>query len=469
VYKRQVQGGAIYNAGILTITNSTFVDSGDGDVEGVSIFNAPLAGGSGGVTLQNTVIVSEDTTAECVEVGLTSITTIHSLVDDGTCAATLSGDPGLSDEIDNVAFGPIFSPLPGSVLINAGDDSVCPSDDASGLNRPQGLICDIGAVEFVDETAPEVTNVTLNNDNLTVCESLPDAYVQNVGLVFSEAMLGADDPMNYWITYAGQDQGFDDPFNADNIQLDFITAILSGTNDNPLVTLGLNQTLPNGLYRLEVSDGLTDVYSNEVNADNDFGYQFRIDNGNIFINSHYDNCGGVEINDFWLYETSGPNGSKSNDAIFTPSDTDVQGSPVSGSVRIDTSDVSTTYEVSQCQNIQTVAPVTISSRFVLEEAGPLEARKGDTNIDLTYQCTTWAESDCMGQQLDLRSQGLQSVGNTANPTEIAIRINGLNPNAESIECTVQIQPNSESEFQVLLDAIRLVFEDLIFANGFEQE
>lgn len=65
------------------------------------------------------------------------------------CTRVLTGDPRLGTLADNGGFTPTMRPETGSVAIDSGT-CVGPSFDQRAAPRPQGIACDIGAVEFVD-------------------------------------------------------------------------------------------------------------------------------------------------------------------------------------------------------------------------------------------------------------------------------------------------------------------------------
>ena len=75
---------------------------------------------------------------------------INSVIEDGSCFATLSGDPMLGDLIEREDGSPPYYPLiEGSPAIDAADSEHCQDTDIIGTERPQGAGCDIGAYEWV--------------------------------------------------------------------------------------------------------------------------------------------------------------------------------------------------------------------------------------------------------------------------------------------------------------------------------
>lgn len=136
-------GSAIANDGPLTVTNSTFSNNvGYGDV---AIFND-----DGTVLLENSIVVSNSQSG---------MNCYGSVTDGGgnlsypdTSCFGINQDPLLGPLQDN--GGPTFTMAPGlgSPAIDAAVDAICAMDpvnnlDQRGVVRPQGLHCDIGAVE----------------------------------------------------------------------------------------------------------------------------------------------------------------------------------------------------------------------------------------------------------------------------------------------------------------------------------
>ena len=75
---------------------------------------------------------------------------IGNLIADGSCFATLTGDPMLGELVEPEDLSPPYYPLlEGSPAIGAADREYCPATDILGTRRPQGARCDIGAYEWV--------------------------------------------------------------------------------------------------------------------------------------------------------------------------------------------------------------------------------------------------------------------------------------------------------------------------------
>ena len=145
-------GGGIVNYGTLNLTNSTL--SGN---------SAPLTGGGGIANMEsmaflhfaNTIIANSPSGGDCINEWSGAISTnTNNLVEDGSCAASLSGDPMLADLADNGGPTWTMALLAGSPAFDAGDDATCAAEpvsgkDQRGVTRPQGAHCDIGAYEKV--------------------------------------------------------------------------------------------------------------------------------------------------------------------------------------------------------------------------------------------------------------------------------------------------------------------------------
>lgn len=176
-------GGGLYNAaGTLIITNSTL--SGNLANNGGGIFNDDqsdigeenaltiitnstlsknlMAGGGGTIhnyrgvlTLMNTIIADSLIGDDCYNDG-GNLTLINALIEDGSCNPPWSGDPKLAPLADNGGPSQTHALLPGSVAIDAGNDSICAADPVKGVDQrgeprfgsSAGNHCDIGAYEY---------------------------------------------------------------------------------------------------------------------------------------------------------------------------------------------------------------------------------------------------------------------------------------------------------------------------------
>jgi CSLREA domain-containing protein len=163
-----INGGGIANEGSLIVTNSTLsgnsaTTAGGGIANGgyLLALNSTLSGNSasngGGIinytTLNyaNTIIANSTSGGDCYNDGGTMGLNNTNLVENGSCSATLSGDPKLGALANNGGPTQTMALLAGSPAIDAGNNAVCSADpdnlDQRGVTRPQGSRCDIGAYE----------------------------------------------------------------------------------------------------------------------------------------------------------------------------------------------------------------------------------------------------------------------------------------------------------------------------------
>lgn len=181
--KARLDGGGVQNTGFMSVTNSTVAFNSTGgrgggiDTTGeLTLASSTLAGNraiSGGglvnshaaTTLTNTLIAGNraagSTTAPTADCRM--ITPIpgasHTLVGRGTgCPTGGSGNLTISpatvfvtvlerELADNGGPTRTLALRPGSPAIDAGDTASCPATDQRGIERPQGVACDIGAFE----------------------------------------------------------------------------------------------------------------------------------------------------------------------------------------------------------------------------------------------------------------------------------------------------------------------------------
>ena len=144
-------GGAFNEAGIIgtaiiTLTNVTLKDNGATD--GGGVYNANDAHDF--VFLKNTIIADSLSGGNCKGKAFTA--SKYSLSSDGTCAlagvGNLNSTPAQLNLLANNG-GPTRThlPKPASPAVDGVGGNDCPSSDQRGVLRPQGLSCDIGAVE----------------------------------------------------------------------------------------------------------------------------------------------------------------------------------------------------------------------------------------------------------------------------------------------------------------------------------
>jgi CSLREA domain-containing protein len=173
-------GGAIANesTGLLSLTNAT-ISTNITPGLGAGIYNL---GATGNVTVRNTIVADGCAGAAAPAVASQG----HNLDTGATCGFAALGDLNNRDPM----LGPLannggstglqtMALLTGSPAIDAGDNAACPITDARGVSRPQGPLCDIGAVEYAppvltlrSATGTGASGTTLNG---TVNPNLRDA------------------------------------------------------------------------------------------------------------------------------------------------------------------------------------------------------------------------------------------------------------------------------------------------------
>jgi len=145
---RAYAGGGIYSWGNdLIVTNSTF--SGNRANEGGGIYQASFGAG----TLKNTIIANSSMGDNCSGLFVNGGGNLS--YPDTSCPG-INADPMLGPLQDN--GGPTWTMAlgEGSAALDAGDDVICAAPpvnnlDQRGVTRPQGIHCDIGAFEQIQE------------------------------------------------------------------------------------------------------------------------------------------------------------------------------------------------------------------------------------------------------------------------------------------------------------------------------
>jgi hypothetical protein len=482
------EGGVIHNRGDATFIHSTMVDSGDGDVpfgNTISVF-----GVNASTTLINSVISSPSAQSECNS-STDGLTVINTFIDDGSCTATFSGDAMLDvwQSIPSRGFvgdsSYVIPPLAGSPLVNAADAVACVANDALGTVRPQGIGCDIGAIELTDDVAPAITQVQFNDQAITACDQLSENTLNALHITFSERMeetelLSSD---NYDLIYAGPDFNFDIKLTppdrgSDDVFLSFNSIVSDGHATNPTVSLDVSQDLEDGLYMLFVYSDLIDEFFNPLNEGQTEELMFRIDQGNLLVNGHFDDCDQASIIDNgWTYQVTADR-DHTEDTVagltdFSGNFYDINASFFSGSVEVQTQSSSQSYEMYQCADLDPGLfdlPLELSAYLRAETGGPAprqtEEVAGDQLAQLSWSCQLFDQAACMGNFLTLLtdSHGLFDLNDTqlfSSAWYIA------DPQALSVQCQLGFTPIQDNQISVLADGIRLQQADLIFENGFE--
>jgi hypothetical protein len=162
-------GGGIHNEGTLTVTNSTI--SGNDALSGggihnegtLTVTNSTISGNSGGgidhnhgtLTLAHSILASNGRDCQARADFTTVIDGGYNIVQDGSCISaptSFEADPLLGPLADNGGPTMTHALLPGSPAIDAIPQGIsgCGTtiiNDQRGVTRPQGSACDIGAYE----------------------------------------------------------------------------------------------------------------------------------------------------------------------------------------------------------------------------------------------------------------------------------------------------------------------------------
>jgi hypothetical protein len=177
-------GGMLNDSSSPALTNVTLVGN-----------SAPAGGGMwnnyGNPQIRNTIFWSNSAPNPGADILNTSSapTVTDSIVQNGCpaasiCANIIVTDPKLGT-LGNFGGATLTIPLlAGSSAIDTGNDAVCPPTDQRGVTRPQGDHCDIGAYEYPDTIAPNITSITRLNPSPT--------NLASVGFVitFTESVTG---------------------------------------------------------------------------------------------------------------------------------------------------------------------------------------------------------------------------------------------------------------------------------------
>jgi hypothetical protein len=153
-------GGGISNVtSSPTLTNVTFSGN-SADSAGGGMSNTD----SSNPQIRNTIFWGNTAVNAGAQIYNSSSTPVvsDSVVQDGcpagsTCTNIITGDPLLGALGNYGGFTQTIPLLTGSSAIDKGYDVICTATDQRGIERPQGIYCDIGAYEY--EQAPSVKSI----------------------------------------------------------------------------------------------------------------------------------------------------------------------------------------------------------------------------------------------------------------------------------------------------------------------
>jgi uncharacterized repeat protein (TIGR01451 family) len=127
----------------IIINNSTIVFNNDSGLNGAGFGGLGLIRNS--IIFGNLNIATPDDVRRFRSGGNNVVGVFPDWFDEET---DITGDPLLGPLQDNGGFAPTHALMANSPAINAGNSASCEATDQNGVERPQGEICDIGAVEY---------------------------------------------------------------------------------------------------------------------------------------------------------------------------------------------------------------------------------------------------------------------------------------------------------------------------------
>jgi len=216
--------------GTVILNNTTVSGNTGGDGSGIYIFTATVIlnnstisfnqglgynNYAGHVTIQNTIVAGNGTGSDCRNYMGGTTSKGYNLIGNGSyCSFTaITGDivgdisnpidPRLSPLRDNGGLTLTHALLGGSPAINAGNSATCLSVDQRGIGRPQGTLCDIGAIEYQPGNIPESISVLQGSSQVVglnavvqqnlaaVVTDVSGAGVPGVTVTFTAPLTGA--------------------------------------------------------------------------------------------------------------------------------------------------------------------------------------------------------------------------------------------------------------------------------------
>ncbi|RBP50599.1 choice-of-anchor Q domain-containing protein [Arenicella xantha] len=143
------RGGGINSYGSTVILNQTTLSANSAATGGAGIVASHGFNDTGTLTLNNSIIANS-AGGDCYyrRTSAPVIIDSASIIEDGSCNANRSGDPGLLRLANNGGPTQTHALAANSMAINTGNISNCTDTDQRGATRDS--LCDVGAFEFVD-------------------------------------------------------------------------------------------------------------------------------------------------------------------------------------------------------------------------------------------------------------------------------------------------------------------------------
>ena len=322
---------------------------------------------------------------------------------------------------------------------------------ANGASLGFALTAQDGAtVTFFDSIAPGLLgHASAPEGPFVDCDTL-QATPTSLWVTFSEQLeigpSGADDPTSYSLMAAGPDLDFSTvgcgPAIGDDQSIPLGVTYVPGADrfDPSTTQLTPADRLADGLYRLFTCDGLQDLGANSVTG-GDLAIQFRVDDGNLFDNGHFD----CDLRD-WQPDPSGAG----HDLA------DVDGSPQSGSLRVSGSGgLSLAFD--QCVPVPGGQSLTFDVSIRFDD-------DGDSVVGLARSCAFFADGVCTGLaaeafELDLLEDTSGFVGRSF---ELQIPVG-----ASSAACGFAVDSLTDGAWDLYLDAASLRQGADLFIDDFE--
>jgi len=364
----------------------------------------------------------------------------------------------------------LADPLPGGVDSVSNTASIA-DDGANGID-PNPANNSSTKVVSLDIVPPRVTLLdslpSTADFELTACEQV-SFPLQQLIVVFDEPVrdpagdTDPDDvtnPANYRVVLPGANLAFETDSCTGTTGDDTTVAVAAATYQaaSSTATLDLATPLAGSQVRLLVcgSTSIRDLAGNPLDGDgdgtggDDFARLFRVDDGNLFVNGHFD-C------DLGSWTTTASAG-----AVVAHAAADADLSPQSGSARATVATATATPEqaaLGQCVPIVPGARYDLSGRVRIA-AAPF------VFVGVTRACEFFGAPGCAGAPIGNAGQG-GAVTDTAGVWAAFTQSFPAPGNAASAICGFSLETASGTPFDANLDRLRLVRFSALFDDGFE--